>query len=109
MSARQSLTVFGGVDGRRIIVGAVHVHDRRPSWDQALKDGWGYGELLMSTRSRRPLHVGDEITLPDGSSWPVISTREFHSVLGWRQHVVVGEDATTPCVQLAQADLRLAS
>ncbi len=90
-------------------MGAVHVHDRRPRWDQALQDGWGFGELLMSTRSRRPLCLGDQVTLPDGSSWPVVSSREFHSVLGWRQHVVVGEDATDISAQLARADLRLAS
>ncbi len=69
----------------------VQVHDGRPGWNRALTDEWGYGEVVTHTRTRTPLHIGDLVRLPDGTSWPVVTTREWHSGLGWHQRVVVGD------------------
>jgi hypothetical protein len=89
-------------------MGAVQVHDRRPGWDKSVRDQWGYGRLLMRTRSRRPLQIGDRVTLRDGASWPVVSTREWQGPLGWKQSVAVGDPHPDRTAQLGRSQLGLA-
>jgi hypothetical protein len=71
-------------------MGSVYVHDGRPCALRPQVDEYGYGPLVMRRRCRKPLDVGEQLTLPDGTVWPVISRRETFGVFGWSERVLVG-------------------
>lgn len=72
----------------------VTVHDGRSSRDEALVDaGTGLGGVLVRFSAATPFRVGDTLTLPDGSRWPVISVRDRMSLSGsWSQVVTIGDE-----------------
>lgn len=77
-------------------MGAIRVHDRRPGSDDLPVDEYGYGPLLDRRHGWHPLDIGDEVTLADGSRWPVVSSRIWRTSFGWRQSVAVGVDVPAP-------------
>jgi hypothetical protein len=74
---------------------AVTVHDGRSSRDEALVDAdTGLGGVLARFQAATPFRVGDMITLPDGSRWPVTAVRDRMTLSGsWSQVVTVGDSA----------------
>jgi hypothetical protein len=72
----------------------VTVHDGRSSRDQALVDAnTGLGAVLVQFRAATPFRVGDTLTLPDGSQWPVTAVRDRMSLSGaWSQVVTIGDE-----------------
>jgi hypothetical protein len=75
---------------------AVTVHDGRSSRDGALVDpGTGLGAVLARFEAATPFRVGDMLTLPDGSRWPVTAVRDRMSLSGsWSQLVTIGDPAS---------------
>lgn len=73
---------------------AVTVHDGRSSRDQALVDeDTGLGGILVRFQAATPFRVGDVLTLPDGSQWPVTAVRDRMSLSGsWSQLVTIGDE-----------------
>jgi hypothetical protein len=74
---------------------AVTVHDGRSSRDEALVDpSTRLGETLVRFQAATPFRVGDSLTLPDGSQWPVTAVRNQMSLSGaWSQVVTIGDPA----------------
>jgi hypothetical protein len=72
---------------------SVTVHDGRSSRDEALADpSTGVGAVLGRFRAATPFRVGDSLTLPDGSQWPVTDVRTQMSLSGsWSQVVTIGD------------------
>jgi len=71
----------------------VTVHDGRSSRDQALVNPrTGLGAILVSFQAATPFRIGDLLTLPDGSQWPVAAVRDQMSLSGtWSQVVTIGD------------------
>jgi hypothetical protein len=71
----------------------VTVHDGRSSRDEALVDpATRLGAVLVRYQAATPLRVGDSLTLPDGSQWPVTDVRSRMSLSGaWSQAVTIGD------------------
>jgi hypothetical protein len=80
-----------GPSGRDAVT--VTVHDGRSSRDQALVDPrTGLGAILVSFQAATPFRIGDLLTLPDGSQWPVAAVRDQMSLSGtWSQVVTIGD------------------
>ena len=71
----------------------VTVHDGRSFRDADQVDpGTGLGEVLTRFQSSVPYRVGDMITLPDSSRWPVAAVTDRMTLGGaWSQIVTVGD------------------
>ncbi len=82
-----------GPSGRDAV--AVTVRDGRSSRDQALVDpNTDLGAVLVRFQAATPFRVGDPLTLPDGSTWPVAAVRDQMSISGaWSQVVTIGDSA----------------
>ncbi|HYZ67090.1 MAG TPA: hypothetical protein VE666_04660 [Mycobacterium sp.] len=74
----------------------VTVHDGRGGRDEALVDpNTGLGEVLVRFQAATPFRIGDVLTLPDGSQWPVTAVRDQMSLSGsWSQRVTIGDSET---------------
>jgi hypothetical protein len=72
---------------------SVTVHDGRSSRDDALVDpNTRLGAVLVRFQAATPFRVGDWLTLPDGSQWPVTDARNQMSLSGsWSQVVTIGD------------------
>jgi len=83
-----------GPSGRDAVT--VTVHDGRSTRDQDLVDPrTGLGALLVRFQAATPFRTGDQLTLPDGSRWPVATVRDQMSLSGsWSQIVTIGDAAT---------------
>jgi hypothetical protein len=84
-----------GAGGRDAVT--VTVHDGRSSRDEALVDPQtSLGEVLVRFQAATPFRVGDSLTLPDGSRWPVTSVRDQMALSGaWSQIVTIGDPAAS--------------
>jgi hypothetical protein len=84
------MTVPGGA-GRDAV--AVTVHDGRSSRDAELVDPRsGLGEVLVRFNAAVPYRIGDTVTLPDSSSWPVVTVADRMTLSGaWSQAVTIGD------------------
>ena len=73
----------------------VTVHDGRSSRDEALVDpNTHLGAVLVRFQAATPFRVGELLTLPDGSQWPVTGVRNQMSLSGsWSQVVTIGDPA----------------
>ena len=73
----------------------VTVHDGRSSRDEALVDpNTRLGAVLVRFQAATPFRVGDALTLPDGSQWPVADVRSQMSLSGgWSQVITIGDPA----------------
>jgi hypothetical protein len=73
----------------------VTVHDGRGSRDLALVDlTTGLGAVLVRFKAAVPHRIGDRLTLPDGSQWPVAAVRDRMSLSGaWSQVVTIADSA----------------
>lgn len=82
-----------GARGRDTV--AVTVHDGRRSRDEALVNADTHrGAVLVRFQAATPFRVGDSLTLPDGSAWPVTEVRNQMSLSGaWSQLVTIGDPA----------------
>lgn len=82
-----------GASGRDAVT--VTVHDGRSSRDEALVDPrTQLGAVLVRFQAATPFRVGDSLTLPDGSHWPVTAVRDQMSLSGaWSQIVTIGDPA----------------
>jgi hypothetical protein len=71
------------------------VHDGRSSRDEALVDAkTSLGAVLVRFQAATPFRIGDLLTLPDGSRWPVAAVRDQMSLPGaWAQVVTIGDPA----------------
>jgi hypothetical protein len=74
----------------------VTVHDGRSSRDQSLVDpNTHLGAVLVRFQAATPFRIGDSLTLPDGSRWPVAAVRDQMSLSGaWSQVVTIGDPAS---------------
>lgn len=83
-----------GAKGRDAV--SVTVHDGRSSRDDALVDAdTQLGAVLVRFQASAPFRVGDSLTLPDGTQWPVTEVRNKMSVSGsWSQTVTIGDPAS---------------
>ena len=74
---------------------SVTVHDGRSSRNDALVDpNTRLGAVLVRFQAATPFRVGDWLTLPDGSQWPVTDARNQMSLSGaWSQVVTIGDPA----------------
>ena len=72
---------------------AVTVRDGRSGRDEALVDPkTSLGAVLSRFQAATPFRVGDSLTLPDGSQWPVTDVRSAMSLSGtWSQVVTIGD------------------
>jgi hypothetical protein len=82
-----------GASGRDAVT--VTVHDGRSGRDEALVDPTTHlGAVLVRFQAATPFGVGDSLTLPDGSKWPVTNVRNRMSLSGdWSQVVTIGDPA----------------
>lgn len=82
-----------GASGRDAIT--VTVHDGRSSRDEALVDpSTRLGAVLVRFQAATPFRIGDSLTLPDGSQWPVTEVRNQMSLSGaWSQVITIGDPA----------------
>jgi hypothetical protein len=82
-----------GASGRDAV--SVTVHDGRSNRDEALVDpDTRLGAVLVRFQAATPFRVGDSLTLPDGSQWPVADVRSQMSLSGvWSQVVTIGDPA----------------
>jgi hypothetical protein len=82
-----------GARGRDAVT--VTVHDGRSSRDEALVNPkTGLGAVLVRFQEATPFRVGELLTLPDGSRWPVTDARDQMSLSGtWSQVVTIGDPA----------------
>jgi hypothetical protein len=82
-----------GARGRDAVT--VTVHDGRSSRDEALVDpNTRVGAVLVRFQAATPFRIGDSLTLPDGSQWPVTGVRDQMSLSGaWSQVVTIGDPA----------------
>jgi hypothetical protein len=73
----------------------VTVHDGRSSRDEAVADpNTRHEAVLIRFQAATPFRVGDWLTLPDGSQWPVTDVRNQMSLSGtWFQVVTIGDPA----------------
>lgn len=73
----------------------VTVHDGRSSRDESLVDPkTKRGAVLVRFEAATPFRVGDSLTLPDGSQWPVTGVRDQMSLSGaWSQAVTIGDQS----------------
>lgn len=73
----------------------VTVYDGRSSRDEALVDpNTRLGAVLVRFQAATPFRIGDWLTLPDGSQWPVTGVRNQMSLSGtWSQVVTIGDPA----------------
>ena len=80
-----------GASGRDAVT--VTVHDGRSSRDEALVDpNTRLGAVVSRFQAATPFRVGDSLTLPDGSQWPVTDVRNKMSMSGsWSQVVTIGD------------------
>ena len=71
----------------------VTVRDGRSNRDEALVDAaTGLGAVLVRFQAATPFRIGDPLTLPDGSEWPVAAVRDQMSLSGaWSQIVTIGD------------------
>lgn len=71
----------------------VTVRDGRESRDEAQVDpNTLLGAVLVRFQAATPFRVGDSITLPDGTQWPVTDVRNQMSLSGsWSQLVTIGD------------------
>ena len=83
-----------GASGRDAVT--VTVHDGRSSRDEALVDpNTSLGAVLVRFQAATPFRIGDSLTLPDGSQWPVTAVRDQMSLSGaWSQVVTIGDRAS---------------
>lgn len=83
-----------GASGRDVVT--VTVHDGRSSRDETLVDpDTRLGNVLVRFQAASPFRVGDSLTLPDGSQWPVTGVRDQMSLSGaWSQVVTIGDPAS---------------
>jgi hypothetical protein len=83
--------VSPGSSGRDAVM--VTVHDGRSTRDPAKVDArTGLGEELVRFSAAVPFRIGDLITLPDSSRWPVASVTDRMTLTGsWSQVVVIGD------------------
>jgi hypothetical protein len=74
---------------------SVTVHDGRTGRDEVLTDpSTGTGSVLVRFHAATPFQVGDLLTLPDGSRWPVTNVRNQMTLSGsWSQVVTIGDPA----------------
>jgi hypothetical protein len=93
---RSAVSRFAPGAGSRDAV-TVTVHDGRSNRDDSAVDPkTSLGEVLARFQAATPFRVGDSLTLPDGSRWPVTAVRDRMSLSGaWSQIVTIG-DAATP-------------
>jgi hypothetical protein len=72
---------------------SVTVHDGRSTRDEALVDAkTELGAVLVRFQAATPFRVGDSLTLPDGSQWPVTDVRDRMTLSGsWSQSVTIGD------------------
>jgi hypothetical protein len=82
-----------GARGRDAVT--VTVHDGRRDRDEALVDpNTQLGAVLVRFEAAAPFRVGDPLTLPDGSQWPVTDVRDRMTLSGaWSQIVTIGDPA----------------
>ena len=82
-----------GASGRDAVT--VTVHDGRSNRDESLVDpASGVGAVLVRFQAATPFRIGDSLTLPDGSQWPVTAVRDQMSLSGaWAQIVTIGDRA----------------
>jgi hypothetical protein len=82
-----------GARGRDAVT--VTVHDGRSSRDEALVDpNTRVGAVLVRFQAATPFRIGDSLTLPDGSQWPVTGVRDQMSLSGaWSQVVTISDPA----------------
>ena len=80
-----------GASGRDAV--AVTVHDGRSTRDPAKVDErTGLGEELARFSAAVPYRIGDMITLPDSSRWPVHAVTDRMTLSGaWSQVVTIGD------------------
>ena len=80
-----------GARGRDAVT--VTVHDGRSGRDEALVDPkTRLGAVLSQFQAATPFRVGDSLTLPDGSRWPVTDVRNRMALSGdWSQVVTIGD------------------
>ena len=83
-----------GAAGRDAVT--VAVHDGRSSRDETLVDAkTQLGAMLVRFQAATPFRVGDSLTLPDGSQWPVTGVRSTMTLSGaWSQTVTIGDHAS---------------
>jgi NAD(P)-dependent dehydrogenase (short-subunit alcohol dehydrogenase family) len=91
LAARGYAVVLGARDldkGRAAAAGL-----GRSGRDQALVDPQtGLGAVLVSFEAATQFRVGDSLTLPDGSDWPVTAVKDRMSLSGaWSQTVTIGD------------------
>jgi hypothetical protein len=54
----------------------------------------GLGAVLIRFQAAVPYRIGDRLTLPDGSQWPVAVVRDRMSLSGaWSQVVTIADSA----------------
>jgi hypothetical protein len=80
-----------GARGRDAVT--VTVYDGRTGRDEALVDPkTRLGAVLSKFEAATPFRVGDVLTLPDGSRWPVTDIRNQMSLSGaWSQVITIGD------------------
>ncbi len=80
-----------GPSGRDAVT--VTVRDGRSSRDETLVDPKsGLGAVLVRFQAATPFRIGDQLTLPDGSRWPVTAVRDQMSLTGsWSQVATIGD------------------
>jgi hypothetical protein len=80
-----------GPSGRDAVT--VTVRDGRSSRDETLADAeTGVGAVLVRFQAATPFRIGDQLTLPDGSRWPVTAVRDQMTLSGaWSQQVTIGD------------------
>ena len=77
-----------GASGRDAVT--VTVHDGRSGRDEDASTH--LGAVLARFQAATPFRVGDSLTLPDGSQWPVTGVRDQMSLSGnWSQVVTIGD------------------
>lgn len=71
----------------------VTVHDGRSFRDaEQVDERTGLGEMLARFHSSVPYRIGDLITLPDSSRWPVVAVTDRMTLSGaWSQVVTIGD------------------
>ncbi len=72
---------------------SVSVHDGRAQRDlEQVDPATGLGQLLVTFAAAVPFRVGDPLTLPDGSQYPVSAVRDRMTLDGsWSQVVTISD------------------
>jgi hypothetical protein len=69
----------------------VTVHDGRAGRDPSRLTPEGYGEVLQTFQSDRPIEIGEVLTLDDGTQVRVIGVNESLAPGSWKLAVHVGD------------------